>query len=61
MYLRAIPRALVTALALFNLAIPAIAQSNEARPRVVTQTVDLNETTEELVSTPAPAPTAIDS
>jgi len=67
MLLRAIPRALFTSLALFLLAIPAYAQSSEARPRVVNQTVDSDfscapeelanttETTATSISSPKPA------
>jgi peptidoglycan endopeptidase LytE len=55
MVLRVIARALFVTVALSLFAIPAIAQSSEARPRVVTQTVDLNEATsapEALVNVP---------
>src|SRR6476659_3720903 len=69
MFLRVIPRALFTSMALFLLAIPTFAQSNEARPRAVMQTVDseLNCAPEELdrssetqataaITNPRPAP-----
>jgi cell wall-associated NlpC family hydrolase len=57
MFLRTIPRALFASLVFALLSIPALAQSNEARPRAVTQTVDLNEVSgapEEMVNTEAP-------
>ena len=61
MFLRVIPRALFTSMALFLLAIPTFAQSSEARPRVITQTVDseLSCAPEELVKTPEIQTTAI--
>jgi peptidoglycan endopeptidase LytE len=69
MFLRVIPRALFVILALTLFAIPALAQTSDARPRVVTQTVDADdlstaaeparsvaETTTTAVSNPKPAP-----
>jgi peptidoglycan endopeptidase LytE len=62
MFLRVIPRALLITSALTLFAIPTFAQTSDARPRVVTQTVDADEVSsvaEQAVNVAEPATSAV--